>query len=683
MRSKKLTLGIASIFILLLVLSFTSAAITLQSSSANENITHGNSEQVSLDILADNDWDYYNMTTVVSVLDGQFSSSNVNVIDPTPIDNGTIKTAKLDVNVPKHQPSGSYLLSITFDGYERDATNESIFRTLNNNPEFYLNINVPESPSLSVSDSTFTENTSKATIKNEGNIELTEIELSYLGKFDINFSENNFDLEAGESKEVTLTLDSDVDDLKYGKNTITLSANSSNGDYAEGTITYNKQYSGETSNPAELEFDTLSFSVEKGLGEETKVYPFDEIKVETTLYNKGNYIAEDIVVKTCLYDVKNDECVLDEENMEINEDEFDLEEGKDMDLEILFTLNPTKLSEDSDDYYFLISAEGELEGDKAEENNIDGQKTAISALGDLDVKLKDYVVITNLEITETIPCNSEIQFRPKIWNIDESPIEEDDLYIKVENEELGISKVVEFDKDLEALESANFDVLVSIPKGVEEKIYPITFTVYDDSDMESKDIYEGGEDDESAIYTSNINVSGLWCKNFYDESKKSSMISASLKKGRKSGDEFIINATITNPEDEQVTFLLEDIEANWTESISVSPSQITLDVGESENIEIILESKEDVSGKQTVKWNIGKNGEIVADFELPITIKESKGIKDWNWESILNVVLVIAILLIIVKIISTASKKSKKKKASKNIQKNNSKIEKETKKPKK
>ncbi len=678
MISKKQTLGIVSIFILLLVMSFASAAITLQSSGwAMENITHGTSETINIEVEADANWDLYNISTSINVLSGSFSEDNVEVRNFNSIENGTTGVISLEVSVPKHKAPGQYELEITFDGYENNATNESDLRQLNNNPLFYLDIDVPESPSLSVSDSSFTGNTTTITVKNQGNIELTEINLTYSGSFDINFSENDFDLIAGEEKEITLTFDSDFKDLKYGDNLIVVSANSSNEDYAEGDVIYNKGYAGEISNLAELEFDELTFSVEKGLGEETKIYPFDEVKIETTLNNKGNYMAEDIEIKTCLYDIENDECVLDEEDMEINEDDFDLEEGKDMDLEILFTLDARKISETNDDYYFLISAEGELEGDKAEEENVDGEKTATSTLKNLNVKLKDYLVIENLDLSESIPCDSEIQFRPKIWNIGDSKIPEDEIFIKVENEELEISEVVEFDEGISALSSSNFDVLIKIPEGVEEKIYSITFTVYDDKDMEEKDIYEGGVDDDKAIYTSDINVTGLWCEHFYDNVKKSNMIDASIKKGRKSGDEFVLNVTITNPEDEQVTFGLEDIEANWTESISVSSSQITLDVGESENIEITLQSKEDISGKQIINWNIGKDGVIVAEFELPIEVKGSKGIQDWDWEAILNVVLVIAIISIIIVIISLATKKSKKKKTLK--KKNQEKTKKEEK----
>ncbi len=677
MISKKLTLGIASIFLLLLVMSFVSAAITLKSSSAMENINHGTSEIINIEVEADANWDLYNLSTSINVLDGPFSEENVEIKNFNSIENGTIGVISLEVSVPKHKPSDSYNLEITFDGYERNPTNQSDLRPLNNNPVFYLDVSVPESSSLSVSDSTFTRKTTSITVKNEGNTGLTEINLTYSGEFDVNFSENDFDLTAGEEKEITLKLDSDFDDLKYGENSIIVNANSSNGDYAGGEVIYNKGYAGDISNLGELVFDELTFSVEEGLGEETKIYPFDKIKIETSLDNKGNYDVEDIEIEICLYDIKDDKCVLDEGYMEINEDDFDLEKGKDMDLEIVFTLDPKKLSETNDDYSFLISAKGELEGDKAEEENVDGEETATSALKDLNVKLKEYLVIKNLDLDVFVPCDSEIQFRPKIWNIGDDKIPEDEIFVKVENEELGISEVVEFDSGINPLGSSNFDVLVRIPEGVEEKIYPITFTVYDDKDMEEKDIYEGGVDDEKAIYTSNVDVTGLWCAHFYDEVKKSNMIDASLKKGRKSGDEFVLNVTITNPEDEPVTYELGYINSNWTESISINPSQITLDVGESENVEITLQSKENVSGKQIINWNIGKDGIVVAEFKLPIEVKKSKGIKDWNWEAILNVLLIIAIILIIVKIISIATKKSKKKKSLKKKNQGKNKEEKE------
>lgn len=672
-----MTLGLASIFLLLLVLSFVSAAITLHPSSTELNITHGSSKNFNFKIENEHEdtsthsvvnvsVDPTDLTGKETILSGNISISSI----PNKIEGKTNSSnIKVKISIPKNTLPGDYSGTLTISG-DHNGTSGSP-----NSKYLDIKITVPESRELSVSSPEFDvirENKKNITIKNQGNLDLTSINLNSSKNW-INFSENDFSLIPGESKEVTVMFTSDVSDLKYGDNDITITANSSTGTHNTGTLNLFRDFTEEQRND-DLEIEDFEFKYVEGYGDakDAEFYPLDKVRTEFTLAlkDKDDYEIEDIEIEVSIFDELGDEiATLDE--MEINENDFDLDEdGDEIDLELIFKLSEDFLEENEfeGDYTLWIKAEGTLEeGDREE---FVGNKTGISASLDFEIK-EGSVYIENLEIDESISCNSEIQYNAKIWNLMEDDIERDEeknegIFIEVYNKDLNISKIVEFKEDLDSLESSSFDVLIEIPKGIEEGEYDIVFTPYEEYEKSFlDDIYQDMGDYHPA-YTSTINVSGLWCKTVYNDQTKIEMIKADLESGEKSGDEFIINITITNPEDKKVTYDLSNITVDWAESISLGSSELTLESEESVIVQLIIESKKDVYGDQVIEWTISKNKIPVASYELPVTVRESKGILDWfegwNWKIIMNIILGIAIVGVVTGIIVSSHKQGKKKK---------------------
>ena len=99
--------------------------------------------------------------------------------------------------------------------------------------------------SLSITSETMAQdtNTSEFTIKNEGNVDLTNIELTVTDGFVVELNPaTSFPLDAGDSQVVTITRTTDLDDLDLGTNEITITATAEESTTASGTLTIEKVY---------------------------------------------------------------------------------------------------------------------------------------------------------------------------------------------------------------------------------------------------------------------------------------------------------------------------------------------------------------------------------------------------------------------------------------------------------
>ena len=133
-------------------------------------------------------------------------------------------------------------------------------------------------------------------------------------------------------------------------------------------------------NKLDMDFED-EFVLERGFGDEDDnvFYPLDEITAEFNLDNKGDWDVDDIELTACLFDKTERECIIDEEDMGLSEDDFDLDDDDDKDLEISFKIDPDELNGGNDEYRLFIKAKGEIDSDK---EGYDGNKTAVSEYKD-------------------------------------------------------------------------------------------------------------------------------------------------------------------------------------------------------------------------------------------------------------------------------------------------------------
>ena len=398
-------------------------------------------------------------------------------------------------------------------------------------------------------------------------------------------------------------------------------------------------------NNGELEVTIEDITVRRGFSDnDNEWYPLDEVEVEVQVSNDGNEDIDNIELQWCLYDLDNKECVMDDE-----ENDFDLKDGNDETITIAFTLDPNDLDSSVTNYEFHVRATGEVNG-----GTYDGDSTCNSDKEDVDVIIgNDFVVLSNIEVPETVQCNVEFVVNAETWNVGDS--DQDDVSVTIENSQLGISEDV-LVGDIDTFDKEDLNARLKITNNnVKDGSYSLTFKVFDEDD----DIYES-EDDEESEFSKSITVQG--CGTTQDKSK--ALIEATLEEGGEAGKNLIIKATVTNTGNEEETFIISlSGYESWATTQSLEPSTLSLGSGESKDVLITLKVNKDVSGEKALDIEATPTTGESTSQTVAVTIQKSSGgfggitgsaINGDNWYlwgiGALNIILVIVIIIVAVRV---------------------------------
>jgi len=314
-------------------------------------------------------------------------------------------------------------------------------------------------------------------------------------------------------------------------------------------------------NPCQVEDNgdldlNIDINIESGFGDDYEWFPLDEIEIEVDIDNDALEDIDDIVVSWGLYNTETGEWVIDDD-----ENDFNLKEGDEETLFIRFKLDDVDEFENNGEYIFYVWATGE-----GEDSNIE---TCTREYENIEMQIEDdFVVLDNIEYPETAQCGANVQITADVWNIGED--DQDDVFVLIENSELGINEQVfigdinEFDDSGTPL-SFNFQ----IPLDAEEKAYTIRLTVYD----EYNEVYENNFDDKSK-FIAYIKVAGNCVVS------EPVSVSANLESGGKAGSELVILVTTKNIGENTADYRINIIEyLDWASSVNANPETFTLDAG--------------------------------------------------------------------------------------------------------
>jgi len=377
-------------------------------------------------------------------------------------------------------------------------------------------------------------------------------------------------------------------------------------------------------------------SVESKFGDDEEWFPLDEIQVEIEVENNGDERINNIEVNWGLYNTNTGEWYIEEE-----ENDFDLKDGKDEIVTITFKLDDdVDEFEDDDDYEFYAWAIGEDE-------EFDDDETCSSDLESINMMIeRDFVILYNINIPETVSCGSDVQITADVWNIGSR--NQDDVYVGIFNKALGINDEVIIG-DIDSFEDETFTFDFQVPKDADEKTYAIKLKVYD----EDNDIFENDDDVESN-FDAITKVEG-GCTGGAE-----ALVSASLVSGGKAGQELVIKATITNTGDSLATYLLNAAGYTpWASSAEFDQSTVLLSAGSSQDVLITFNVNKDALGDQVFDLEVVSENELLVKQPVSVTITKAgfsitgAAIGD-NWYlwgiGALNIILVIIIIIVAVKV---------------------------------
>jgi acyl-coenzyme A thioesterase PaaI-like protein len=385
-------------------------------------------------------------------------------------------------------------------------------------------------------------------------------------------------------------------------------------------------------------------------GDDENWFLFEEIEVEITVQNKGDYDVDDIVIEWGLYNEDTEEWTIE---VDEEDEEFNIRDGDTDSIIVTFKIDDD-MDEDLEDlvdgnYRLYVRATGVIDDSDSPH---DEEDTCVSDFAENSLVIeKDFVIVDNVRFIETASCGTDVQITADVWNIGSKNQEE--VSVVVYNEALGIYEKIELG-DIDSFEDKNIDVLIHIPEDAEEETYLVTLSVFDDNG----DIFETDFDEDDSKFTFYMEVEG----NCINEPKVT--VSADLESQARAGRELVVRATIVNTGTETSTFEISLANyVNWAVLETVVPESITLEAGESEEVLITLDVNSDVSGNQNFEIVVTEGTNVLSQ-QVSVMIEQGGFgglgritgglISESNWPiwtiGAVNVILVFIIILVALKI---------------------------------
>src|SRR3989344_2314491 len=476
----------------------------------------------------------------------------------------------------------------------------------------------------------------------------------------VTLSDTTFSLAVNATKIVTANVDSnEVDGLDVGAHskTVAIEATDSN-----STKTINMVFSATNSfctvsNNGKLDVTIDNLNVKTGFGpEDDQWYPGDEIEVDVQVENNGNEDIDNIEIEWQLM-TKDGKVVIDD-----TESDFDLRDGDDDTITFTINLDPEDLEASEEDYVLLVRATGEVDG-----GDFDGEDTCDSDSNDIQMLLdNDFVVLSNINVPETIQCDVDTQITADVWNVGDD--DQDDVVVILEVPLLKIYETIEIG-DIDSFDKERLSRMIKVPATAKEGRYEVQFTVLD----EDEDVYENDENDESVFkraFTLSGNCEGSPSTPGTGSGSGSEGdvdVTASLESEAKAGESLSIKANIKNSADKLITYEVKATgHSGWGTLRNIEPGVIALGVGESKDVILSFDVNSGVSGDQQFTIEVRSDGDLVASQPVSFTVEKSSRlgglggitggsiISGDNWYlwgiGALNVILVIIIIIVAIRI---------------------------------
>lgn len=404
-----------------------------------------------------------------------------------------------------------------------------------------------------------------------------------------------------------------------------------------------------TANEGDLSVTIKDINTLEGFGDNEKYwYPFDEVEIKLKVENNGDWDIQNADIEICLYDVDTGKCIYDEGDMDLSEDSPDIDSGDDVTITATFIVNPDDLDGGDEDYVIYAKATGEID-DK--DSAFDGDNTCSSDSQDkIEIRTSEnFVLLGNLDYSETVPCGSDLIISADVWNLDDSKAK--DVVVNVYNKELGLDEDVEIG-DISDFDSEAFDFSFTIPSSATEKHYSVVLTVLDDDG----DVYQNSEDDDS-VFPLVVTVEGNCATS---PTTGSVVVSASIQSGGQAGKDLVIKASVTNTGTTSATYALSAAGyGSWASSASLSQTSLTLAAGQSQDVLVTLAVKNDASGDNSFNLEVLSGGQLVLSQPVSVTISGAgfnlSGLFGNNWYlwliGAINVILVVVIIVVAVRVL--------------------------------
>lgn len=384
-------------------------------------------------------------------------------------------------------------------------------------------------------------------------------------------------------------------------------------------------------------------------GDDNSWFPFENIEVQIDVKNYGNIDTDNVEVGWGLYDIDRKEWVIEfdtEKDFRLKHDDtetltldFSINDNVDMDLSDIT---------DGDHYRFYVTATGQI--DDSDSVNDGADFCAYSSETPEIVIERDFVILDNIKVPETVQCGATVEVTSDAWNIGDH--DQDDVSFEVydQGNTLNIDKIVTVG-NLDAADRQVTSFTFTVPKDAEEKSYSLVFNVLD----ENGDVFNTDFSDDDSTFTVPFKVSGN-C----GAAQPAVSVSTSLVSGGTAGKDLVIRATITNNGADLSTFTVNAAGfSEWADSATSDLSTIVLNKGESRDVTFTLPVKSSAEGQHTFIIEIVSGSDVI---QQPVSVTiQPRGFLGFTGSAIsgsalpwvvgiLNIILIAIIIIVAVRI---------------------------------
>ena len=550
----------------------------------------------------------FQVTTVSNPTTNSYTSTLNNINIP----NGSVSqemtlTFRADSNAVAKSYSKGVSLTVTSSG-----------STVAINPPVSLNVNVNSISQISLSKLRDLTANQSATINvtNAGNTGLASVALTAEGAVPVTFSDNNFALNYKESRAINVTATS-TSNLKFGPNTITITATESNGASAQLGLNLEKTFckNGEVGENLTIE----GFRIDTDGDEDDIWKPLNQVTVRVDVENNGDDRISNVYAELGLFD-SNGRNVADDLDFDSIDDEQikigSIDDGDDESAVFEFTV-PADFKEGS--YRLAVKAYSKASG--LGEDVLCADSTPDFSAGfyeDITVEKEDddgkLIAFDRLSLSPSeATCGSRAVLNFDIINVGTE--DQDQVKITLVNTELGLSLSQEIKEDLDSGDSKSLSFTFNIPDRVASKTYVLRLGAEYD--------YRSGSYREVTTSPAEVTLRVL-CANAPNGDQSNVLITASLAQDSeaKAGSKMTVNARITNTGLNASNFVIGARDYNsWATLDSISERLVLLQPGESRSITLTFDVNEDASeGENTFTIEALSNGrtesrEVAVDIE--------------------------------------------------------------------
>lgn len=399
--------------------------------------------------------------------------------------------------------------------------------------------------------------------------------------------------------------------------------------------------------------DKLTLNVDiknTGEGEDEEWLPLDVIEIEVELENDKNLDGDgdlnDVLFEIGLFEKGSASTTNYMEDMIwISSDEEEYEVG-DVDEDekeshiFKFRIDPGEI----DDGTYILMVKAYPDGDEEStcldySDDLDmAYYTEIKVNKEGDVEKMVVVDVDSLPTPIRAACGDSVMLDIDVWNIGDEDFV-DQVKINLFNTELGLNVEEVIEGDLDQGDRAQTSFIFDVPEGIEEKQYTLEMRTHYDYD-EDDDEYDEYSDDTFKVY---LDVEG-------NCALSQALVSAALESGGKAGKELVVRATITNTGNKATTYLVNAFGyAEWASAVSVEPSTLILEAGQSADVLITLNVNRDASGEKLFNIEVVSEGELVVSQPLSVSVEKALGGDLFGDNGVLTALIIgIAIILVII-----------------------------------